>query len=200
MEGCLAISEEGTSGGLALLWRERNKVTIQSYSKYHVDSLVNLEDGTDIRFTGFYGQAEPTLRNEAWDMLRRIKSNVRGGWIVGGEFNAILNDAEKEGGRRKPRNSMNDFNKFLEELSLVDIKTRAGWFTWSNNRDGSGLVKERLDRFIVSEDVIEKMPFIDIKVIHQSKSDHDAIFMNTIGSKPRERCADSKPWFRYDVW
>ncbi|KAA3461338.1 reverse transcriptase [Gossypium australe] len=187
MEGCLAVSAEGKSGGPALMWKEGGKVTIQSYSKYHVDSLVRMDDGTDIRFTSFYGQADPALRNQAWDMLRRIKSIVREGWIVGGDFNAILNNAEKEGGRTKPNNSMNDFSELLEELSL------------SNNREGSGLVKERLDRFIVSEDVIEKMPFIDTKVIRQSKSDQDAIFMNTIGSKLRERCVNPKPWFRYNA-
>ncbi|KAA3481340.1 reverse transcriptase [Gossypium australe] len=131
MERCLAVSAEGKNGCLALMWKEGNKVTIQNYSKYHIDSLVKMEDGTDIRFTGFYGQADPTLRNQAWDMLRRIKSN-----IVGGDFNAILNNVEKDGGRRKPQNLMNDFRELLEELTLVDIKTSVRWFTWSNNRKG----------------------------------------------------------------
>ncbi|KAA3489415.1 reverse transcriptase [Gossypium australe] len=179
MEGCLAVSAEGKSGGLALMWKEGNKVTIQNYSKYHIDSLVKMDDGKDIRFTGFYGQADPTLRNQAWDMLRRIKSNVREEWIVGGDFNAILNNAEKEGGRRKSQNLMNDFR--------------------SNNREGADFVKERLDRFIVSEEAIEKMPYIDTKVVCQSKSDHDAILLNTIGSKPKERKVDLKQSFRYDA-
>ncbi|KAA3482121.1 reverse transcriptase [Gossypium australe] len=187
MEGCLAVSAEGKSGGLALMWRERVKVTIQNYAKYHVDSLISLDDGGVLRFTGFYGQADPNLRKQSWDMLRRVKSTVREGWIVVGDFNAILNDAEKEGGRRKPKNSMDEFSELLEELAL------------SNNREGPDLVKERLDRFLVSEDVIEKMPFLDTKVVRQSKSDHDVVLINTIESKPGKRCGDPKPWFRYDT-
>ncbi|KAA3470354.1 reverse transcriptase [Gossypium australe] len=189
MEGCLAVSAEGKSGGLALMWKEGAKFSIQSYSKFHIDSLVGLDDGTDLRFTGFYGHSDLALRNQASDMLRRTNSSVREGGM----------DAEKEGGRRKPKTFMNDFSELLEELSLVDIKTRIGWFTWSNNREGLSLVKERLDRFLVSEDIVENMPFIETKVVRQFKSDHDAIFMNTVGSKLRERCVKPKHWLRYDT-
>ncbi|TYH38271.1 hypothetical protein ES332_D12G099000v1, partial [Gossypium tomentosum] len=57
-EGCLAVCSEGRSGGLALMWREGVRVT----------------DGENLRFTGFYGQVDPRLRQHAWDMLRRVKS------------------------------------------------------------------------------------------------------------------------------
>ncbi|KAG8489184.1 hypothetical protein CXB51_017232 [Gossypium anomalum] len=102
MEGCMVVSSEGKSGGLALMWREGVKVTVQNYSKYHIDSLVSLDDG--------------------------------------GDFNAILNNAEKEGGRRKPKSSMDDFRNILEELVLIDVKPSSGWFTWTNNREGPELV------------------------------------------------------------
>ncbi|PPS12817.1 hypothetical protein GOBAR_AA07819 [Gossypium barbadense] len=148
MEGCMAVNAEGNSGGLALMWREGVKVTVQNHSKHHIDSLVC-----------FYGQADPNLRKQSWDMIRKVKSTVKEGWIVGGDFNVILNNAEKEGGRRKPKSSMNDFCDILEEMLLVDVKTRNGWFTWTNNREGSNLIKERLDRFLISEDIIEKNAF-----------------------------------------
>ncbi|PPS08707.1 hypothetical protein GOBAR_AA11931 [Gossypium barbadense] len=142
--------------GLALLWREGMTVMIQNYSKYHIDSLVCLEDGMRLRLTGFYGQADPNNRNLSWDMLRRVKDTINEGWILAGDFNAILNNAEKEGGRRKPRSSMEDFCKLLEELALVDI-------------------------------------------VRQSKSDHEAILMDTLGSKPGDNNTDLRTWFRYDV-
>ncbi|MBA0864084.1 hypothetical protein Goshw_029759 [Gossypium schwendimanii] len=43
MEGCLAVSSGGKSGGLALLWREGVKVVVQNYSNYHIDSLITLD-------------------------------------------------------------------------------------------------------------------------------------------------------------
>ncbi|KAK5775412.1 hypothetical protein PVK06_043300 [Gossypium arboreum] len=145
----MVVSSEGKSGGLALMLREEVKVTMQNYFKYHIHSLVSLDDGEVFRFTRFYGQANPNLRKESRDMLRRVKSMVKDGQIVGGDFNAILNNTEKDGGRKKPRSSMDEFYDILDELSLVDVKTCNGWFTWTNNREGPDLIKERLDRFLI---------------------------------------------------
>ncbi|PPR92751.1 hypothetical protein GOBAR_AA27918 [Gossypium barbadense] len=147
-------------------------------------------------FTGFYGQADPNNKNLSWDMLRRVKGTVNEGWIVAGDFNAILNNAEKEGGRRKPRSSMEDFCKLIEEMELLDVKTKNGWFMWTNNRKGLDLVKERLDRFLKSENLVGNMPFLTTKIVRQSKSDHEAIIMDTLGSKPRDNNINPKTWFR----
>ncbi|TYH10965.1 hypothetical protein ES288_A07G220800v1 [Gossypium darwinii] len=199
MEGCLAVSSEGKSGGLALLWREGVNVAVQSYSKYHIDSVVSMDDGVTLRFTGFYGQTNPSLRQQAWDMLRKVQSRVNEAWIVGGDFNAILNNSEKEGGRRKLKTHLDEFSDFMEELNLTDVKTCNGWFTWTNNRDGTRLVKERLDRFAISEVAMEKIPFLLTYIVHQSKSDHEAILLDTNGSKPKDRGVDHRVWFRYDT-
>ncbi|KAK5843385.1 hypothetical protein PVK06_005841 [Gossypium arboreum] len=53
--------------------------------------VINMNDGEKFRFTRFYGQTDPSLRQQSGDMLRRVKSTVNEGWIVGGDFNAILN-------------------------------------------------------------------------------------------------------------
>ncbi|PPD69305.1 hypothetical protein GOBAR_DD33814 [Gossypium barbadense] len=62
----------------------------------------------------------------------------------------------------------------LEELALVDIKPSRGWFTWVNNRD-------------------------DANVIRQTKSDHDAVLLDTMGKKPKEKRRDPRPSFRLRV-
>ncbi|KAB1998912.1 hypothetical protein ES319_D12G123400v1, partial [Gossypium barbadense] len=198
MEGCLAVSSDGKSGGLALMWREGVRVMVQNYSKYHIDASVSMEDGETLRFTGFYGQADPRSRQNAWDMLRRVKSRNNEKWIVGGDFNDILNNAKKEGGRRKPKTLMDEFANFLDEQNLSDVKTCNGWYTWTNNRDGKGLVKERLDRFIVSDAVMESLPFLITYIMRQSKSDHEAILLDTEGSKPKNKNIDQRVRFRYD--
>ncbi|PPR87553.1 hypothetical protein GOBAR_AA33151 [Gossypium barbadense] len=165
----LAVNSEGRSGGLALMWRDGMNVSVQNYSKHHIDSMVKLENNKEIRVTGFYGHANLTLRSSSWDILRRVGDSVREEWIVGGDFNAILNDAEKEGGRRGVRAQMNEFKEVMDELALVDIKPDSGWFTWVNNRSGGGLIKERTDRFIGSVSVVENFPFIATKVVRQTQ-------------------------------
>ncbi|KAL1185195.1 hypothetical protein V6Z11_A01G098700 [Gossypium hirsutum] len=98
MEGCMAINSEGKSGGIALMWKEGVKVDVQNFSNHHIDFLVTFDENDAIWFTGFYGQADPNLRNQSRDMLRRVKRTIKEGWIVGGDFNTIINNAEKEGG------------------------------------------------------------------------------------------------------
>ncbi|PPD67367.1 hypothetical protein GOBAR_DD35745 [Gossypium barbadense] len=130
--------------------------------------------------------------------VEKSENTVNEGWIVGGNFNAILNDSEKKGGHRKPRAVMDEFGDILEELSLRDVKTFNGWFTWSNNRDGNRLVKERLDRFVISDVIMEKMPFLASYVVRQSKSDHEAILMDLFGNKSQDKGNDPKIFFRYN--
>ncbi|PPS16907.1 hypothetical protein GOBAR_AA03660 [Gossypium barbadense] len=98
MEGCMAINSEGKSGGIALMWKEGVKVDVQNFSNHHIDFLVTFDENDAIWFTGFYGQADPNLRNQSRDMLRRVKRTIKEGWIVGGDFNTIIKNAEKEGG------------------------------------------------------------------------------------------------------
>ncbi|TYH19510.1 hypothetical protein ES288_A05G357600v1 [Gossypium darwinii] len=168
MEGCLAVDSAGKSGGLALLWRDGLDVLVQNYSNFHIDSLVRLENEDVLRFTGFYGQTASRSRQQAWDILRRVHHKVNEGWIVGGDFKAILNLSEKEGGV-------------------------------TNNREGDRLVKERLDRFVASDVILDKFPFLASYVVRQSRSDHEAILIDTEGSKPNRERTGHKAWFRYDT-
>ena len=54
-EGCFTVPSDGMGGGLALLWKARENVWLDSFLKYHIDMIVHggLEDAW--RLTGFYG-------------------------------------------------------------------------------------------------------------------------------------------------
>ncbi|MBA0672225.1 hypothetical protein Goklo_024626 [Gossypium klotzschianum] len=97
IETVCPINSEGHSGGLAMLWKDGVNLTIQNYSSHHIDSLVCMESHNNIRFMGFYGHADPNLRSRPWDILRMVRISVREDWIVGGDFNAMTYEAEKEG-------------------------------------------------------------------------------------------------------
>ncbi|TYH01825.1 hypothetical protein ES288_A09G090400v1 [Gossypium darwinii] len=65
MKNGLAMSSEGRSGDLALMWREDFDVNIQNCSKFHIDALVQYENNRSVCFTGFYGDANPSFRNNS---------------------------------------------------------------------------------------------------------------------------------------
>ncbi|TYG70857.1 hypothetical protein ES288_D05G347900v1 [Gossypium darwinii] len=198
MRGGLAMSSEGRSGGIALMSREGVDVAIHNYSKHRIDSLVQLENQCNLIFTGFYGYEDPNLRSSSWDMLRRVGGSVREDWVGGGDFNAILNDAEKEGDRRKVRAHINDFKDIIDEMDLVDIKPDKGWFTWVNNREGSCMIKERLDRFLTSVSAIDYFPYMAASFVRQTKYNHDAILLDMWGRKPKEQLKDPRLCIKYD--
>ncbi|TYJ17203.1 hypothetical protein E1A91_A09G036000v1 [Gossypium mustelinum] len=199
MGGCLAVNAEGRSRGLVMMWKDSKQVKIQTYSSNHIDSLIHVENDRPIRFKSFYGNADPNKRQSSWNMLRRVGQMVNEKWIIGGDFNGLLDEAEKEGGRRKATVLMEDFRSIIDELSMVDLKTDNGWFTWVNNREGTARVKERLDRFLMSANAVNSFPFLETRVIRQSSSDHDAISLDTEGRRPRDGLRDPRLSFKYDV-
>lgn len=121
--------------------------------------------------------------------------SVKEDWIVGGEFNAIINDTEK-GGRRKSRATIKDVRDVLEELALVVLKIDRGWFTWVNNCQGNKLVNERLDRVLMSANGNNKFPFLLTNVIRQANSDHDVVVLDTMGWKPKVDINDLRLSFK----
>ncbi|KAK8314978.1 hypothetical protein V6Z11_D01G207100 [Gossypium hirsutum] len=122
LQNGLVVNLEGRSGGLALMWKDELDVTIQSYSKHHIDFTVKLGSTSIIRVTGYYGHANPSERNNSWNMLRRWNNSCQREVGVEGDFNAMLNEAEKEGGRRIVQAYMNYFRDIVNDLALVDIK------------------------------------------------------------------------------
>ena len=75
-------------------------------------------------------------------------------WVVGGDFNLITSLEEKKGGRRCLEEECNIFCETIEGPSLVDITPGVGWFTWNNKRTGDRHIASRLDRFLISESII----------------------------------------------
>ena len=61
-------------GGLALYWKNSMDVHIDSFSKYHIDSIINKGNEEAWRFTGFYGEPATHLRIEAWNKLRLLNT------------------------------------------------------------------------------------------------------------------------------
>ena len=52
-------------GGLALYWKNFSDVHVDSFSKYHIDSIINKGGNDEWRFTGFYGEPATHIRSEA---------------------------------------------------------------------------------------------------------------------------------------
>lgn len=110
----------------------------------------------------------------------------------------MLDDAKNWGGHRKSDVAIEDFRRVINDMLLVDVKPDHGWFTWSNNKRGKGLVKGRIDRFLVSSSWLSEVPFLASEVVREAESDHDFIILDVEGRKPRGCCKDPRLQFHFE--
>lgn len=143
----LGLQKGFIEGGLALLWNKSLSVDLQSYSQNHIDVEVFCPVAkVRWRFTGFYGFPEQSRRYQSWDLLRSLNHHRDLPWIVGGDFNEILENSEKEGGNLKLPYHLEAFRVALDDCSLSDIGWVGDPFTWSNRRENPHTVRCRRDR------------------------------------------------------
>ena len=67
---------------------------------------------------------------------------------------------------------MERFREVQTELRVVNIPTINGKFTWNNRRGGSKQISSRLDRFLISEHIIELDIFYESSILPSAGSDH----------------------------
>ena len=149
--GLFTVPSQGRDGGLALLWKSDITVWVDSFSRYHIDVVVNGTTLKPWRFTGFYGEPNTYYREEVWSMLRMLRSKLHLPWCCMGDFNEILQSEEKRGGRIRPHVQMQAFRDVLDVCGFVDLGFTRPEFTWHSRRH-SHLIWERLDRGMANYD------------------------------------------------
>ena len=101
---------------------------------------------------GVYFHSQEQIRKNHFEEVLEYIQGVRGHIILTGDFNVITSFNEKEGGSEKSQSSIDAFVEFINYGHLVDLVMVGSGFTWSNRRYDSGLIRERLDRFLATSD------------------------------------------------
>lgn len=76
LESCFAISSDGRSGGLAMLWARDVKVNITSFSSHHINAEIEMENGKHIRCTRVYGHPEVSKKKTHMDFASSARRFV----------------------------------------------------------------------------------------------------------------------------
>ena len=103
-------------------------------------------------------------------------------WCVGGDFNVVRYVEEKSNGGRTTQ-SMKDFDSFIRETELKDIKMSNGQFTWSSLREN--VVCTRIDRFLFSKEWKENFSVVREEALFRNISDQCPVLLdisNEMGS------------------
>lgn len=149
----LTVVSEGRSGGLALLWDKSSSVTVQRFSKYHIDASVQLEGQEETwRFTSFYGEPDTTKRNHTWTLLKKLAAQSQTGSLCLGDSNEVLSPTDKRGGALVPEWRMQAFRQTLSHCGLVELEFEVYQYTCMNKHEEETHIEIRLDKGVASHD------------------------------------------------
>ena len=115
-----------------LFWKDDFYPKIETFSKNHIDTMINKNIEDEWRFIGFYGEPNTQKRHELWARLCSLKARGTAPWICVGDFNEISKQSKKKGGRIRPHNQMQPFRDVLDECGFMDMGFVGSLFTWHN--------------------------------------------------------------------
>ncbi|KAE8682317.1 Polynucleotide adenylyltransferase family protein isoform 4 [Hibiscus syriacus] len=176
LTGSAVAPSIGSAGGLITLWNQKEFVMedVALYSRFVAlkGTMVGLPGSCC--FINVYG---PSLDAEKEAFFRELLSfldNVECPLCVGGDFNVVLSQEEKEGGVVNSV-TMNIFRDFVSKANLLDLPLSGGRFTWCNNRELPTF--ERLDRFLVDQRLVSLFPKLSQSLQARSVSDHNIVLL-----------------------
>ncbi|XP_026448377.1 uncharacterized protein LOC113348737 [Papaver somniferum] len=74
------------------------------------------------------------FRRRLWSQLSVVDSTTP--WLVIGDFNCVLRNDEKKGGRDVLTSSINEFSDWMEENGVFEADSLGSKFTWTNGQSG----------------------------------------------------------------
>ncbi|XP_060959342.1 uncharacterized protein LOC115704505 [Cannabis sativa] len=157
-EGMFAVDACGRSGGVALLWRNKQEVKVLNYATNFVDVEVRPNDVGEWRLTGFYGESKRSLRGASWEQLRTLAHGNTLPWCVIGDMNNVLSQEDKKGGHPYPNWLVDGFRDTIQECGLIDLDIVGHRFTWEKSRGTDNWIEVRLDRALVAERWLQLFP------------------------------------------
>ncbi|CAN1758574.1 hypothetical protein LINPERHAP1_LOCUS6849 [Linum perenne] len=130
------------------------------------------------------GNMRPTKRQRGegervWEEISGFKRPPEVPWCLIGDFNAIRSREEKEGGNPTPVRRLQQFNGFIADIGVMDMRFSGDIFTWCNNNRQGNVIKQRLDRGMCNGGWCEIFPRSFIVNEVRIQSDHSPIVMLT---------------------
>ena len=178
-------------GGLALLWKNSINLSVESFSKNHIDSIIDKGSNEASRFTGFYGEPDT---QKSWDLLCLLNWLFDFPWLCAGDFTDIVSSSKKLEGSSRSQVQMQLFREAIDECGFIDLDFSGSQFTWQKHFSNSHSIWESLDRCLANNDWLIKFVGYKVHHLHCSISDHNPLWIVPDGI---ETARPSKP-FRFE--
>ena len=149
------VDIKGKSGGLLLGWRFRQFHLINAWVVYSslCVRLYSIELKLDFCFVNVYG---PYVNREYfWNNLFCLECLSYNNFILRGDFNYSMGFSKVWGTKSKVDSLSDYFFRLMDGFGLVDLVPSIIPPTWTNRRVGCENICKRLDRMLISANLLD---------------------------------------------
>lgn len=154
------------AGGLILLWKQEINLQILNASANCIDTCI-IYEGKKLYTSFVYGNTDKTERKKLWEHLISVNDSRELPWFLTGDFNDLLNNAEKSGGPERTEGSFTEGDLYLPYTG--------DFLSWRGKREDY-LVRCRLDRAMANSEWVELFPTSCSQYLSYEGSDHRPMF------------------------
>ncbi|GKA54163.1 RNA-directed DNA polymerase, eukaryota, partial [Tanacetum coccineum] len=184
MTGCMENMEkiiesqgvnEGNSGGILCIWdpnmfQKRNETVLDYFTMVRGTWVPS---GISLLIISVYAPQELSEKKMLWDYLSVVMTNWNGEVVMMGDFNEVRDSSERFGSVFN-KHGAEAFNNFIANAGLVEVSLGGCSFTWCHK---SATKMSKLDRFLISDNLMCSSPTISSISLDRFLSDHRPILM-----------------------
>ncbi|GKA77278.1 RNA-directed DNA polymerase, eukaryota [Tanacetum coccineum] len=163
----------GKSGGILYVWDPnsfcKNNVTVFDY--FVIIRGVWLKTNVNLLIVVVYAPQDSRDKRMLWDYLTHVSSQWDGEVVMMGDFNEVRFKSDRFGSVFNVRGA-DVFNSFIANAGLVEVPLGGSAFTWSHK---SATKMSKIDRFLISDGLMNTCPNINAITLERYLSDHRPI-------------------------
>ncbi|XP_021762503.1 uncharacterized protein LOC110727244 [Chenopodium quinoa] len=172
-----------TRGRIWVGWKnDRLHVDVLAVHEHFIHYLISTKDlQTQIAYTFVYGLHSVHDRKRMWAVIQSL-GVIPIPWLCAGDFNAILDDEDKINGNPISAYETKDFQKFIGNMELVEIKSKGSYYSWSNKARNGPRVYSRIDRGLINAAWLTQYRNVEAIYLAPSLSDHTPVLYEVFPS------------------
>ncbi|KAL0294828.1 UNVERIFIED_CONTAM: hypothetical protein Sangu_3209400 [Sesamum angustifolium] len=128
--------------------------------------------------TVVYGANDSVSRRGLWQSLVTLADSISDEpWIVGGDFNTVVDMSEVCGASADIHLAMNEFRDCILGTGLIHLPVQGELFSWHNCSEGDRSLWKRLDRLLVNDAWLRLWPNSHYQCLNARTSDHSPLVL-----------------------
>ena len=165
----------GNSGGILCIWDPNSfrKSSVMRSDYFVIIRGVWLKSGMDLMIVVIYAPQEASEKRMLWDYLTQNSVQWKGEIVMMGDFNEVRYKEERFGSIFKPHDA-DIFNSFIRNAGLSEVHLGGSTFTWCHK---SAAKMSKLDRFFISNSLLNSCPHVSAITLDRFLSDHRPILL-----------------------